>query len=92
MAAGADITPANIADVALGSQLGDMAALTNSDPVNNTVTYTATFDAGVATGDWTEAGIFDEEVGGTMLCRTVFPTVGKGAADIIVITWIITVN
>ena len=92
MGAGADVTPANIADLALGSQLGARVVLTGSSEVLNTVTYTATFGVGVATGDWTEAGIFNHLTAGTMLCRTVFPIVTKGAGDIIVITWIVTVN
>jgi hypothetical protein len=40
----------------------------------------------------TEAGIFDAETGGSMLCRTVFPVVTKMAADTITITWTISIQ
>jgi hypothetical protein len=54
---------------------------------SNTVTYTATFPAGTATGAVTEAAIFNNSTVGTMLCRTVFPVVNKPAADVLAISW-----
>lgn len=54
---------------------------------SNTITYTATFPPGVATGAVTEAGVFNGPVTGTMLCRTSFPVVNKPAGDILAISW-----
>lgn len=57
------------------------------------VVYVATFPAGSGEGAITEAGIFNDDTsGGTMLCRTVFPVVNKGANDSMTITWTITVS
>lgn len=69
-------------------------ALDSNTITNNTVTYVATFGAGVPDGGntITEAGIFNAGSGGTMLCRTRFNEVNKGNADIVVITWNITVQ
>ena len=59
----------------------------------NTVTYTASFPAGVGDGAIVEAGIFNEGTTvGTMLCRTTFPVVTKAAGDTISITWLVTVS
>jgi hypothetical protein len=55
-------------------------------------TYVASFPAGTGTGAVTEAGIFNASSGGTMLCRTVFSVVNKGADDAMSITWTITVS
>ena len=53
---------------------------------------TATFNKGEATGAITEAGIFNASSSGTMLCRTVFSVVNKGASDSMTITWTVTVS
>lgn len=58
----------------------------------NIVTYVASFPAGTGTGAVTEAGIFNDVTAGTMLCRTVFSVVNKGANDAMSITWQITVS
>lgn len=91
MAVGAGSTPASASDTALGSELGRVA-LTSSTSATNVVTYVATFGAGVGTGAVTEAGIFNAGSGGTMLCRTVFSVINKGADDAMSVTWQITVN
>ncbi len=61
---------------------------------DNDVVYIATFGAGVGTGAIVEAGIFNSAVtdGGTMLCRTTFGVITKGAADTLIITWTISVG
>lgn len=59
---------------------------------SNTITYTATFNAGVGTGALTEAGIFNANASGTMLCRTVFGTVTKDVGDTLTINWNVTIN
>lgn len=68
--------------------------LDSTSITNNTITYIATFGAGVATGSLHEAAIFNNSSAntGTMLCRTNFNSVNKGAGDIVVITWNITVE
>lgn len=62
---------------------------------NNVVTYTATFAANIPSNVGgaaiREAGIFNAASGGTMLCRTTFPTVTKLPADSLTITWSITI-
>jgi len=57
-----------------------------------TVTAVATFSAGEGTGALTEAGMFNASSAGTMLCRTVFAVVNKGASDTMAITWTITLS
>lgn len=91
MAIGASSTAAANGNTALGSELGRVALA--SDTVSGAVvTYTATFPAGTGTGAVVEAGILNASSGGTMLCRTVFSVVNKGADDAMSITWTITVS
>lgn len=54
---------------------------------NDSVTYICTFPAGNSTGALVEAGIFNDVSAGTMLARTTFGTITKGASDSLVITW-----
>lgn len=86
-------TPA-AGDTALIAQLGSRVALSTAGgtPSGSTVTYTASFGAGVSTGAVVEAGIFNAATAGTMLCRTTFPVINKNAGDSLVITWVITVS
>lgn len=91
MAVGSGVSAASIGDTALGTQLGRVALATDTS-AGPVVTYTANFPAGTGTGAVTEAGIFNASVAGTMLCRTVFPVVNKGADDGMSITWAITVS
>ena len=90
MAVGSDNTAASAGQTALGSELGRVA-LTSTTVTSNVVEYIATFGAGTATGAIVEAGIFNSGTTGTMLCRTVFSVVNKGAADAMTITWEVTV-
>jgi hypothetical protein len=71
---------------------GSRTALTSSTVSSNSITYVATFGAGVGTGAVTEAGLFNAASAGTMLCRTVFPVVNKQAGDSMVVTWTVTVS
>jgi hypothetical protein len=91
MGIGSSSTPAALADTALGAQLGRVG-LATSTAAGAVATYTANFPAGTGTGAVVEAGIFNAGTGGTMLCRTVFPVVNKGADDAMSITWAITVS
>ena len=71
-------------------------ALDSSTVTNNTITYIATFGAGVPLGGDTiaEAGVFNNPTAnvGTMLCRVRFNEVNKGNSDIVVITWNVTIQ
>lgn len=68
------------------------AALSGTTVSTNTVTYTATFGAGSGTGAVTEAGILNAATAGTMLNRTTFAAINKGASDTISITWVVTIQ
>ena len=78
--------------------LGETArvAFDSDNIVNNTITYVSTFGAGTATGTLAEAGIFNSgnttANTGTMLCRVRFNEINKGASDVVVITWNVTVE
>lgn len=91
MAIGAGTTAAANGDTALGTELGRVA-LASSGASGAVVTYTASFPAGTGTGAVTEAGILNAGSAGTLLCRTVFPVVNKGADDSLSITWQVTVS
>ena len=91
MGIGTGSTAAATSNTALGSQ-SVRVALSSTTVSSNEVTYTATFGAGSGTGAITEAGIFNASSSGTMLCRTVFSVVNKGASDSMTITWTVTVS
>ena len=91
MAIGTGTTAAAAGDTALISESA-RTALTSTTVSTNTVVYVDTFGAGTGTGAITEAGVFNASSSGTMLCRTVFSVVNKGADDSMTITWTITVS
>ena len=95
MGVGSGSVAAAAADTSLGTQLGrvalDSTSLVTTSATNDAVQYVATFAAGTGTGAITEAGIFNAASAGTMLCRTVFAVINKGALDTLVITWKVTV-
>ena len=91
MGIGTGSTAAAASNTALGSQ-SVRVALSSTSVSSNEITYTATFGAGSGTGAITEAGLFNASSGGTMLCRTVFSVVNKGASDSMTITWTVTVS
>ena len=75
--------------------LGTEAArvgLTSTTVTSNAVAYVCSFAAGTGTGAITEAGILNGASGGTLLCRTVFSVVNKGASDSMTITWTVTIS
>jgi len=93
MEVGTSSTTAYATDTTLGAAVGSSrTALTSTTVSTNTVTYACTFSAGVGTGALVEAGIFNAASAGTMLCRTVYSVINKGASDTLTISWVITVS
>lgn len=93
MAIGTGNTAAAAGDTALGSESARVT-LTSTSVSSNVITYAATFGAGTpsSAAAITEAGLFNASSGGTMLCRTVFDVVNKGASDSMTISWAVTVS
>ena len=91
MAIGTGSTAAAAGNTALGTEAARQA-LTSTTVTANAVAYVASFAAGTGTGAITEAGILNAGSGGTLLCRTVFSVVNKGASDSMTITWTVTIS
>tara|TARA_Y100001937_G_scaffold60289_1_gene82630 strand:+ start:3105 stop:3533 length:429 start_codon:yes stop_codon:yes gene_type:complete len=91
MAIGSGTSAAAASDTALGNELA-RTQLTSTNVSGADVTYVDTFGAGTGTGAVTEAAILNASSGGTMLCRTVFSVVNKGASDSMTITWVVTAS
>jgi len=91
MAVGTGTTAAAAGQTALVTEAGRVA-LASTGISGAVVTYTATFPAGTATGALTEAAVLNASSSGTMLCRTVFSAVNKGANDAMTLTWSITAS
>ena len=91
MGIGTGNTAAAASDTALGTEAARVS-LTSTTVTSNAVAYVASFAAGTGTGAITEAGILNASSGGTLLCRTVFSVVNKGASDSMTITWTITIS
>jgi len=98
MEVGTDNTAAAAGNTTLGAAVaGSRTSLTSStqttsSTANDSVQYVCTFAAGTGTGALVEAGIFNASSAGTMLCRTVFSVVNKGASDAMTITWTVTLS
>jgi hypothetical protein len=69
-----------------------LTSLTSGVPTANAIRHIATFAAGVGTGNLVEAGLFNASTAGTLLCRTVFGIITKGALDSVTITWDLTIS
>lgn len=91
MAIGSGTIAAVVDNSVLGTEL-TRVALTSSNSSGAVATYVASFPAGVGSGAVTEAGIFNNVAAGTLLCRTVFAVVNKGADDAMSITWQVTAS
>lgn len=91
MAIGSGNTAAAAGQTALVSELA-RTGLTSTTVSGADIVYVDTFAAGTGTGAVTEAAILNASSGGTMLCRTVFSVVNKGASDAMTITWTVTVS
>jgi hypothetical protein len=85
-AAGQTALVTEAARVALAS-----STIVTTNATNDSVEYVATFGAGVGTGGLREAGIFNDGTTGTMLARTVYDVINKGALDSLTVTWKIVV-
>ena len=92
MGLGSSSTAAAAGQTDLISLLGSREAIDSSTVTGSSVAYVCTFEAGDATGTITEAGIFNASTSGTMLCRSVFSSITKGANDSLNVTWTITVT
>jgi hypothetical protein len=93
MGLGTGTTAAAAGDTTLQTPIASSrVTFASATSATNIVTYVASFPAGTGTGAVTEAGIFNDVTAGTMLCRTVFSVVNKGANDAMSITWQITVS
>ena len=92
MAVGSSTTAAAANQTDLIALIGSRVALTSTTPSASNIVYAASFAAGVSTGAITEAGIFNAATVGTMLCRTAFSVINKGAGDSMNITWTITLT
>jgi hypothetical protein len=90
MAIGSGDTAVVVADTALETEIARVA-LTSTTVTGNSVEYIAAYPAGTGTGSIEEAGIFNASTAGTMLCRTVFAVINKGASDSMTITWTVQV-
>tara|TARA_B100000131_G_scaffold319889_1_gene366698 strand:- start:563 stop:1012 length:450 start_codon:yes stop_codon:yes gene_type:complete len=91
MAVGSGSTAAAAGNTTLETELGRVT-LTSTTVSTNTVQYIGDFPAGTGTGAVVEAGVLNASSGGTLLCRTVFSVVNKGASDTLKVTWTITVS
>ena len=91
MAIGTSSTAAAAGNTTLGSESARVG-LTSTTVNNYEVVYVATYGAGTGTAAITEAAILNASSSGTMLCRTVFSVVNKGASDSMTITWTVTVS
>jgi hypothetical protein len=89
MGVGSGTTAAAAGQTDLVSIVGSRVALTSTTPGTSNIVYVASFGAGVSTGAITEAGIFNNATAGsgTMLCRTTFAVINKGANDTMTVTW-----
>jgi hypothetical protein len=91
MAVGTSSTAPAAGDTTLGTEVGRVA-LTSGTSSAAVATYVATFGAGTGTGALVEAGILNASSAGTLLCRTTFSVVNKGASDSMTITWTVTIS
>ena len=94
MGVGTGTTAAVIANTDLETVTGARLALADSGGIvaGAVITFAATFPAGAHTAAITEAGIFTAVTSGTMLARTVFTVVNKGASDSMTISWDVTIS
>jgi len=91
MAVGTNNTAAAAGNTTLNTESArvalDSTTLVTTTVTNDSIQYVATFGAGTGTGALVEAGILNAASAGTLLCRTVFSVINKGALDSLTVTW-----
>ena len=93
MAVGTGTVAAAAANTTLGTELARQALTTSGGVVAGAViTFATTYAAGTGTGAITEAGILNASSAGTLLARTVFGVINKGALDTMTISWAVTIS
>ena len=94
MGIGTSSTAAAAGQTDLVAVTGARLALTDSGGIvaGSVITFACTYPAGAHTAAITEAGIFTASTSGTMLARTVFTVVNKGALDSMTISWAVTIS
>ena len=94
MGVGTGTTAVVIANTDLETITGARLALSDSGGIvaGAVITFACTYPAGAHTAAITEAGIFTASTSGTMLARTVFTVVNKGALDSMTISWAVTIS
>ncbi len=93
MAIGSGATAAVVGDTTLETELGRVALTTAGGVVSgNTITFEATFLAGVGTGTVNEIGLFDAVTAGNLISRNVKGPYAKAAGDELTFTLAITVQ
>lgn len=94
MGIGTSTTAAAIGQTDLVAVTGARLALSDSGGIvaGAVITFACTYPAGAHTAAITEAGIFTAVTSGTMLARTVFTVVNKGALDSMTISWAVTIS
>lgn len=80
------------AQTALVAELSRIAATYAHTAGTKILTFSATFNAGVATGAIAEAGVFNDATVGTMFDRVQFSVVNKGALDVLTATFTFTMS
>jgi hypothetical protein len=91
MAVGTGSTAAAAGQTALTTEAGRVA-LSTKTASGAVMSFVGIYPPGTATGSLVEAGLFTAASAGTMLCRSVFSAITKGADDTVSITWSITVT
>jgi hypothetical protein len=96
MAVGTGTTAASSGQTALVTESTRVTlsstTIVTTNVANDAIQYVATFGAGSGAGALTEAGLFNAVSAGTMVARTVFGVINKGALDTLTITWKITLS
>lgn len=90
IAIGTVSTAAAIGQTALSGEVARTTSTVSrvtTNQTNDSVQFVSSFGAGVGTGALVEAAIFNAASAGTMLSRTVFSVINKGALDTLSITW-----
>jgi hypothetical protein len=93
MAIGSSTTDPATSDTTLGIEESRVAlTVAGGTRTGAAIEYIGIYPAGTGTATLTEAGLFNANSGGTMLSRTEFAAISKGASDTLTITWTVSVG